>query len=349
MVAIASGLWWDHSKTTVLAATLTLPLEYSNLLLSGLTILVTIAGSSFWNIVAFALHDWKARNENPSTLDLQHQVSLRNSAGATQTLWETFKIHKAWSKNCKKPIVKQTCSVAVPALIVSAGFAIAALFTSRVANKAYSTVVARVQPSNCGFWLFNTTSDEDLPALSAMGAKGQNDTRRARSHVANFYANTSSSIAPSIFIRPTLPYDISSSAPCPIPARNRCISGPDQAFSITSAFLDSHEMLGINAKFEDRVSIQLSLTCSPVHTEDLVRESQNEDGAFMKFFLGPLHGLTDYTYRYNKAIGNKTGIGYLIQYVAPNFQFTDDYKKDGTTGCVLAHADEYKVLSYIRK
>nr|RBQ94700.1 hypothetical protein FVER53263_07735 [Fusarium verticillioides] len=313
MVAIASGLWWDHSKTTILAATLTLPLDYSNLLLSGLTILVTIAGSSFWNILSFALHNWKARSENPSALDLQHQVSLRNSAGATQTLWEALKIHRAWSKNSKRPIVKQTCSVAVPALIVSAGFAAAALFTSRVANKSYSTVVARVQPSNCGFWFFNTTGKDDLPALSAMGAKGQNDTRRARSHVANFYANTSSSTAPSVFIRPTLPYDISSSAPCPIPAQERCIPGPNQAFRITSAFLDSHEMLGINAKFEDRVSIQLSLTCSPVHTDDLVQEIQNEDGAFMEFFLGPIFGLTDYTYRYNKAIGNKTGIGYLIQ------------------------------------
>ncbi|KAG7417950.1 hypothetical protein Forpe1208_v003688 [Fusarium oxysporum f. sp. rapae] len=252
MVAIASGLWWDHSKTTILAATLTLPLNYSNLLLSGLTILVTIAGSSFWNIVAFVLHDWKAKSENPSALDLQQQVSLRNSAGATQTLWEAFKIHKAWSKTCKKPIVKQTCSVAIPALLVSAGFAIAALFTSRVANKAYSTVVARAQPNNCGFWFFNTTGKDVLPALSAMGAKGQNDTRRARSHVANFYANTSSSAARSIFIRPTLPYDISSSAPCPIPAHDRCILGPNKAFSITSAFLDSHEMLGINAKFEDR-------------------------------------------------------------------------------------------------
>ncbi|KAF5689925.1 hypothetical protein FCIRC_1159 [Fusarium circinatum] len=313
MVAIASGLWWDHSKTTILAATLTLPLNYSNLLLSGLTILVTIAGSSFWIIVSFALHDWKARSANPSALDLQHQVSLRNSAGAPQTLWEAFKIHKAWSKNRKKPIIKQTCSVVVPALIVSAGFAIAALFTSRVADKAYSNVVVRVQPNNCGFLFFNTTSEYDLPALSAMGAKGQNDTRWARSHVANFYANTSSSTAPSIFIRPTLPYNVSSSAPCPIPARNRCILGPDRAFSITSGFLDSHEMLGINAKFEDRVSIQLSLTCSPVHTDDLVQETRNEDGDFMEFFLGPLYGATNYTYRYNKAIGNKTGIGYLIQ------------------------------------
>ncbi|KAH7211378.1 hypothetical protein DER44DRAFT_859564 [Fusarium oxysporum] len=297
MVAIASGLWWDHSKTTILAATLTLPLNYSNLLLSGLTILVTIAGSSFWNIVAFFLHDWKAKSEDPSALDLQQQVSLRNSAGATQTLWEAFKIHNAWSKKCKRPIVKQTCSVAIPALLVSAGFAIAALFTSRVANKAYSTVVARVQPNNCGFWFFNTTGKDDLPALSAMGAKGQNDTRRARSHVANFYANTSSSAAPSIFVRPTLPYDISSSAPCPIPAHDRCILGPNKAFSITSAFLDSHEMLGINAKFEDRVSIQLSLTCSPVHTDDLIQETRNEDGAYMEFFLGPIHDMTNYTYR----------------------------------------------------
>ncbi|ENH68037.1 hypothetical protein FOC1_g10001734 [Fusarium oxysporum f. sp. cubense race 1] len=313
MVAIASGLWWDHSKTTILAATLTLPLDYSNLLLSGLTILVTIAGSSFWNIVAFFLHDWKAKSEDPSALDLQQQVSLRNSAGATQTLWEAFKIHNAWSKKCKNPIVKQTCSVAIPASLVSAGFAIAALFTSRVANKAYSTVVARVQPNNCGFWFFNTTGNDDLPALSSMGAKGQNDTRRARSHVANFYANTSSSAAPSIFVRPTLPYDISSSAPCPIPAHDRCILGPNKAFSITSAFLNSHEMLGINAKFEDRVSIQLSLTCSPVHTDDLVQETRNEAGAFMEFFLGPIHDMTNYTYRYNKAIANKTGIGYLIQ------------------------------------
>ncbi|KAI7760897.1 hypothetical protein LZL87_008109 [Fusarium oxysporum] len=306
MVAIASGLWWDHSKTTILAATLTLPLNYSNLLLSGLTILVTIAGSSFWNIVAFVLHDWKAKSENPSALDLQQQVSLRNSAGATQTLWEAFKIHKAWSKTCKKPIVKQTCSVAIPALLVSAGFAIAALFTSRVANKAYSTVVARAQPNNCGFWFFNTTGKDVLPALSAMGAKGQNDTRRARSHVANFYANTSSSAARSIFIRPTLPYDISSSAPCPIPAHDRCILGPNKAFSITSAFLDSHEMLGINAKFEDRVSIQLSLTCSPVYTDDLVQETRNEDGAFMEFFLGPIHGMTNYTYRSYPTFANSS-------------------------------------------
>ncbi|RFN51402.1 hypothetical protein FIE12Z_4329 [Fusarium flagelliforme] len=318
MVAIASGLWWDHSKSTILAATLTLPLNYGNLLLSGLTILVTVAGSSFWNIVAFVLHNWKAKSGSASAIDLQHQVSLRNSAGATQTLWEAFKIHQAWSKNRPKQLVKKTCAVAIPALLISAGFAVAAIFTSRVANKAHGTVVARVQPNSCGFWFFNTTSENDIPAMSARGAKGQNDTRRARSHVANFYANTSSSAARSVFIRPTLPYNISSSAPCPIPAADRCIMGPNKAFGITSAFLDSHEMLGINAKFEDRVSIQLSLTCSPVYTDDLVQETGSANSPSVKFFLGPMQGLTDYTYKYNKAVGNNTGIGYLIDSLSPN-------------------------------
>jgi hypothetical protein len=317
MVAIATGLWWDHSKATILAATLTLPLHYGNLLLSGLTILVTIAGSSFWNIVAFFLHNWKAKSESPSAIDLQHQVSLRNSAGATQTLWEALKIHHAWSNRRSKQLLQKTCAVAVPALLVSAGFAVAAIFTSRVANKAHGTVIARAKPENCGVWSFNVTSRSDMLALNAMGAKMQNDVRRARSHVANFYANTSSSAARSAFMRPTLPYSISTSAPCPIPAADRCILGPNKAFSIATDFLDSHEMLGINAKFEDRISVQLSLTCSPVYIDDLTEETGPAHSGTVKYFLGPMQPSTNYTYKYNKARGNSTAIGYIVEYVTP--------------------------------
>ena len=56
MVAIATGPWWDHSKPPLLAATITLPVDSGRILLSGLTILVGVAGASFWNIVAFLLH-----------------------------------------------------------------------------------------------------------------------------------------------------------------------------------------------------------------------------------------------------------------------------------------------------
>ena len=56
MVAIATGLWWDYSKPSVLAATITLPVDSGSILLSGLTLLISVAGASCWNIVAFLLH-----------------------------------------------------------------------------------------------------------------------------------------------------------------------------------------------------------------------------------------------------------------------------------------------------
>src|SRR5512142_2311375 len=97
MVAIATGLWWDRSKPPVLDATITLPIDLGRILLSGLTLLVSVAGASSWNIAAFLLHHWRAKRLPASTFYLQHQTCLRNSANAIQAIWEAFKLHQAWS------------------------------------------------------------------------------------------------------------------------------------------------------------------------------------------------------------------------------------------------------------
>ena len=94
MVQIATGLWYDHSKSPVLAPTLTLPLSSGYLLVSGLTLLVTIADSSFWSITACLLHHWIA-TRSASMIDLQVRVTLRDSTTALRTLVEILKIHHA--------------------------------------------------------------------------------------------------------------------------------------------------------------------------------------------------------------------------------------------------------------
>ena len=239
MVAIAAGLWWDYSKPAVQAATLTLPVDSGNLLLSALAVFVAVAGASFWNITAFILHSLKAQEGPVNALSLQHQVSLRNSPGSIGTAWEAVKIHQAWSKKRPPRLFTQTCTVAIPAFIIWVGFAAAAIFTSRVANKAYGSVLARVKQENCGFWQYDTSR---IDGEVAFRVKKSNDTIQARTYVSNFYANTSSSsTARSIFVRPTLPYTTSASAPCPIPAAERCILGSNAAFSMKT-LLDSHEI-----------------------------------------------------------------------------------------------------------
>ncbi|GAB1315231.1 hypothetical protein MFIFM68171_05441 [Madurella fahalii] len=283
MVVIADGLWWDHSKPPVLAATLTLPVDSGYLLLSGLT---------------------------SSALDLQYQVSLRNSAGAARTIWEVFQIHQAWSTKRPRQLLRRTCSAAIPAFIVSTCFAAAALFTSRVANKAYGPAIARAQPNNCGIWDLDLSNPEDV---SLWTARVRDDAIWACNYVANFYSNTSRATVRSVFVQPRLPYRIDTSAPCPIPAAERCILGPGKAFSVTSDLLGSHQMLGINAKLEDRINVQLRSTCSPVRISDLVRVSNISQGSLIEISLGSVLDMSNITYRYKIAMADNTGIGYTLR------------------------------------
>jgi len=314
MVAIASGLWWDYSKSHVLAPTLTLPVNSGSILISGLTLLVTFAGASFWSITAFVLHHWKAKGETTGTLDLQYEVSLRNSTGAIRTLWEVIKIHQAWSKKRPKPPLLQTFTVAVPAILISVGFAAASLLTSTVANKTYGAAIARVQPNDCGFWIFDDTTD----GMMDMSRKIVNDTIQARNYAATFYANSSGSTVRPMFVQSTLPYSIDDSAPCPIPAAERCILGHDKAFRVTSAFLDSHEMLGINAKPNDRISVQLSLTCSPVQVDDLYNTPGSGDSRAREYYLGGYSGNSSApTYIYRPSIGYYIRFAVLSHFSLP--------------------------------
>ena len=312
MVAIATGLWWDYSKPSILAATITLPIDAGGYLLSGLTLLVSIAGASFWNIVAFLLHHWRATGLPASTVYVQHQACLRNSANAVRAIWEALKIHHAWAAKRPDRLVFQTCLVVIPAFLVWACFSTAALFTSSITNKAYASVVARVEPQNCGFWSFNTTTDEGRIAFARMRTAV---TIQARSYASNFYANTTSSPVRPVFSRSTLPYSVHRSAPCPIPAVERCLLGPDKALRIESDFLNSHEMMGINARPEDRVTAQINLTCSPVHVKDLQRRSPGtvgKDNVVIDFLLGPIIDVWNYTYQYKTAAANNTGVRYNL-------------------------------------
>lgn len=315
MVTISSGLWWDHSKSAALAATITLSTNSSNFLLSALALLVTIAGASAWNITAFILHAVKSRRgDGPvHAVDLMHQVSLRNSGSAINTLWESIKVHRAWSKTKPRHLARKTASVAFPALVVWAGFAVAAIFTSNVANKSYGSTIARLEEQNCGFWEFNQTT---LGGLLASQDKATNDTTQARNYVSNFYVNTAkSSVAQSPFVQLSLPTIVNNKAPCPLPASRLCLLGRNAAYSMSTPPLDSHEMLGINASPKDRVTIQINATCSPIGTGEYVVNSVINNATAVSFFLGPiLNNTVNTTYQYSYHV-KVADVGYKLEYV----------------------------------
>ncbi|KAH8692522.1 hypothetical protein GQ44DRAFT_734045 [Phaeosphaeriaceae sp. PMI808] len=314
MAEIATGLWWDYSKSRAYAWTLTLPVNQGNTLLSGLTLLITLAGASFWNITAFALHRWKsAQGGTPTALDLQQQVILRNSRTSIAAMWELIKLCYAWSGKPGQPRRRwmQTCALVVPAMIVWACFVAAAIFTARLANGTAGVVLAPIRKGNCGLWEYNAS---DVLSLAAYNTKSSKDTAQARTYVSTFYTNRT------VPIQATYTNNdnscMSNSGNLSMPARG------DRAFGMSTGLLDSHEMFGINAPRKDRVTLQLSVTCSPVSVRDLVELVDVNNATFLIYFLGNLSvadnmGLyslevpQNWTYLYN-TMTIRTSVSYLL-------------------------------------
>ncbi|KAL1889642.1 hypothetical protein Sste5346_008761 [Sporothrix stenoceras] len=303
MVNAISGYWHNYAEPRVLDETVTLSLKYSGYLISGLTLAVTLAGSSFWSVLAFFLHSWRARRGDTATiLDLQYQASLQNTASATSTLGDAGKTMVAWRGKGVRRLFGRTLGFSLPPLLAWAGFTVAGIFVSNVANKDYSSSVVRVAPDNCGFVIPDTTDTTSFAAAAAWGTKVLNDTIQGRNYMSDFYQNqtTSPIVSQSLFVQPKLPYTPNIAAACPIPAVDMCIPGHNGALSLTTPELDSQLMFGINAKREDRVTVTLSTTCSPLDHTGFVNVVDDVDGGLTAtlYNLGPLTNVSDFTYSY---------------------------------------------------
>jgi hypothetical protein len=308
---VKTGLWIDKSQSNVLGATITLPVRWSNILVSVLTVAVTIIASCFWTIGAFLLHQYTIRRQNVDVVHLQHQVILRNSVSPLFSLWEVMKVQSAWKRRRVVGLKRRSLLVGLPALLIWTIFTIASIFVSEVASKSYSQIPVLLVPDDCGYFSWNGLTQ---PELGERRVKTTKDTIAARAYAGNWYSNSSTqSSASSIFPVNTLPYTIQPNASCPFDA-SRCALGPSSGFSLTTDLLDSHSMFGINAPVSDRIGLQINVTCTVVHVADLIKEVANAEGwVEQDFYLGPTD-VTDYTFSYLE-ISAYMGMSYMIRYI----------------------------------
>ncbi|KAH8648581.1 hypothetical protein BX600DRAFT_442867 [Xylariales sp. PMI_506] len=242
MSHVVSGLRTDRSQNAVLGATLTLPIEQANLLLTALAFLVTLAAGTL-----------RVEGDESHVLGLQHQVVLRNSGTAIATMRKALAICWAWKGKGAPKLGLRTLKLFLPPLLVCAVFAVASIFVSKVALTDQSgATVARLKPNNCGFFDYDITKPDGYVARMN---KITNDTLQARNYVNTFYNNATISSSESSFKPLLLPYDVDKSATCPFPNQDRCKLGHNGALAMQSGVLDSAADLGINAKPDDRTWI----------------------------------------------------------------------------------------------
>jgi hypothetical protein len=214
-------------------------------------------------------------------------------------LWRFSRIAWAWRRKTRR-VWRRTSLILLACILQFATFAVAGLFSSRVADAA-DEVLIQASP-DCGWYDTNQNyesgeisnlNDEQLNSLDSYAISWRTTAVDARSYAISCYPwldgsvpnNASASCAS--YVVPQISSTISSTA-CPFAAR--ACSAP--AISFDSGWIDSHVHLGINAQEKDRVQVKRKTICAPIPIEENYSLPWNDTFVpgikFKVYEIGPL-------------------------------------------------------------
>lgn len=281
------------------------------MLLSALTTFVAIVGGSFWSLIAFTIHQLRAKTGDEDGVYLQQQVVCRNANSAWSVIFELFRICGAWKARRKRRaaprrLVQRTFYAVIPPLVVIAGFIAAGIFVGDLTRPTYEGNNVKIRPTNCGIVVFNNTESQSV--LQAVLLKYVNDTLAARAYARNCYGTTSTPGACSQYPEQSLPYTQTDVA-CPfgMDSTGKSLCSVDSAYHLDSGLLDTGDYLGINTAKSNRLLFRRSSTCSPINITTYAQQNNSTDAAgfvIYTYFLGPVDGVSNFTYQYNTHIAD---------------------------------------------
>ena len=188
---IYEGFWTDWSHGPILGKTLTLPQRNGSFLLVFLAIYVTIAATSFRQIISFILHQHLTYHPDKEVdgLHSQRQAIFRNTKTAAAASWELLRLGFTWKAKARSSWLR-SIPFGLLALANLVAFAISSIFVSQVASGAGDFVLIR--SPYCGYHLFPSSPSSSLNQTNAIeiddsGYKSLRDTTRAAEYAKSCY------------------------------------------------------------------------------------------------------------------------------------------------------------------
>lgn len=322
-VPIHTGQWTDWSHGRVFGNYRTYDVRETSYIIGGTAAFVTYVGGCFWLVYAFAIHQLLLANQADGDLiTIQHRSIYRNVSTAPAAAINAFWVYWKWKPwelfHCRKKranhVGLRTCALMLPALVIFAAFAVASVFSSRIAIPAYKTSTVLISDgfsrNQCGIALF----DGSLGSLPSFDIKAASDTHAAVSYARSCYSQASAivnSVSCSFFATSKLNYTREEYV-CPFGNDNQpfmqtiCnINDNNAAHRLTTALLDSNDDFGINAPSSGRVKLNMSLTCSPLSTAGFTStetgHGSEANSTVTDYNYGGVGNFQSYTYQYNPA------------------------------------------------
>jgi hypothetical protein len=258
------GVWIDWSRGRLLGATLTLTSANGALMIAFLALFVRLAGSNFWNIVCFIIHQACSTRSPRDALRHQQQVIFRNASTDTQTIWHLLKINWAWGSKSTSSFGRRWAPVLL-ALLHFTLFAAAGIFSARVSNATHDLLI---KSTTCGLWPAPPDHGPGKDSFVPYQDWRVNNRRVAisSSQYAQACYNTTARVPEcNIYPKRSLDFTIDKKAPCPFNNKTLC---DGIAIKLDTGHMDSHEDLGINAPSENRVTYRRVMSCTPIFAGD---------------------------------------------------------------------------------
>lgn len=220
-LTVYTGFWRDYSASSVVnAGVLTLPISSAGYLISGLTLLVSLAGTMFWAILVYIWHQSRVRPDGTAVdcLDLQIQVLLRNVTSPAAAIIQATQLYLAWRKTKKAPLLR-LLPIVVAASTVMILFIPASVFVAAIVSHSQDDILVLAKPGLCGEVTANFSAGSNNHVTSSVYAWTANKALRGREYAKAWYsagnANTNRiQTMTSVFPIDRLPYTMSR-VPCP--------------------------------------------------------------------------------------------------------------------------------------
>ncbi|KAL8965816.1 MAG: hypothetical protein Q9183_003673 [Haloplaca sp. 2 TL-2023] len=305
---IYTGPWINWSRGLVYGSTITLTQRNGSLLTAFLGIFVAAAGTAFWRILSFFIHQHRAKPLMRDAVHHQHQAILRNSGSPDAAAWQMAQVAWQWRKVTPRSILRglpiiilATCNIIL--------FAIAGVFSSEVTKAAGNETLIR--SDDCGYLLprFPDPSQPIIAATAGFQAMDANDTLAASAYTRACYGSSFRGSQCYQYPKSRITWT-NRTVPCPF---GDDICKDVGGFQMDTGLVDSHGALGINAKPSDRVQYRKVTTCSVLRTKEhsYYYNSTSAGGSGVQELIRYTYGTltsdpTNYTWQYdtNDVIGS---------------------------------------------
>ena len=298
---IYTGPWINWSKDVVYGSTITLSQRSGSLLTAFLGIFVTVAGAACWRIISFLIHQYRATKGPKPAIHYQEQSVLRNNNTAGAAAWQMTQVAWAWRKKARRSSLRSLALICL-AMCHLLLFAIAGVFSAEI-TKAIGTEEL-IRPSSCGR-LMPDPGRNDVSAfeeVTAPDALDKSETIAASAYSRACYNQSMAS--PQCRQYPVASIEWTNrTVPCPF-GGNICKETAG-GFEMDTGLIDSHQILGINARSSDRVQYRKVTTCSVLRTTEYAKpyndtESGPELQQLYRYYYGSVPSNDqNYTFQYN--------------------------------------------------